>query len=107
LENIEYGENRIIVDSPKEVIEEIKKNTKAIGLSGELLLQDDIFPLMINGVEPGKNSSNTDYPLVRYIYLYTLKTPDGIIKRFVDFVTSSEGQKIIMLNGFISLWAEN
>ncbi|MBK7866830.1 MAG: substrate-binding domain-containing protein [Ignavibacteriales bacterium] len=108
LANEEYGKNSLIVNSPNEVIEQIVVNKNSIGLSGELISgNDSIKPLMINGVLPGKREINSEYPLVRYIYFYTLDLPEGKIKKFLDFVNSESGQKIIEQNGFISLWGED
>ncbi len=108
LENEEYGKNLLIVNSPNEVVEQIGVNKNSIGLSGELIIgNESIKPLMINGVSPGKREINSDYPLVRYIHFYTLDLPEGKIKKFLDFVNSEPGQKIIEQNGFISLWGED
>jgi phosphate transport system substrate-binding protein len=108
LENEEYGKNSLIVNSPNEVIEQIVVNKNSIGLSGELINgNESIKPLLINGVSPGKREINSEYPLVRYIHFYTLDLPEGKIKKFLDFVNSESGQKIIEQNGFISLWGED
>lgn len=108
LENEEYGKNSLIVNSPNEVIEQIVLDINFIGLSGELITgNNNIKPLMINGVLPGKKEINSKYPLERYIHLYTLNLPEGKIKKFLDFVNSESGQMIIEQNGFISLWAED
>ncbi len=108
LENEDYGKNSLIVNSPNEVIEQIAMNKNSIGLSGELIkVNESIKPLMINGVSPGEKEIKSEYPLVRYIHFYTLDLPDGKIKKFLDFVNSESGQRIIEQNGFISLWAED
>lgn len=108
LENEEYGKNSLTVNSPNEVIEQIVENNNSIGLSGEMIYgNQSIKPLLINGVAPGKREINSDYPLVRYIHFYTLDLPEGKIKKFLDFVNSEPGQKIIEQNGFISLWGED
>lgn len=108
LENEEYGKNSLIVNSPNEVIEQIVLNENSIGLSGELIKgNESIKPLKINGYFPGTKQINSNYPLVRYLYFYTLELPEGKIKRFLDFVNSESGQKIIEQNGFISIWGED
>jgi phosphate transport system substrate-binding protein len=33
--------------------------------------------------------------------MYTNGEPDGIVKDFIDFVLSAEGQKLVEENGFI------
>jgi phosphate transport system substrate-binding protein len=43
------------------------------------------------------------YKLHRNLYFYTFGDPTPCAKRFIDFVTSPEGQKIAEENGFIAL----
>lgn len=43
------------------------------------------------------------YPLSRELYFVTAGEPEGLAKEFIDFVMSSEGQKIVEEQGFVSL----
>lgn len=38
---------------------------------------------------------NGKYPLARYLYCYTNGKPTGVLKNYIDFITSAEGQKIV------------
>ncbi len=49
------------------------------------------------------NIKKGEYPLFRYLFNYTRGKPTGIIKEYLDFVTSSEGQKIVEKVGYIPL----
>lgn len=40
------------------------------------------------------------YPISRYLYMYTVKRPEGEIKKFIDWVLSEEGQKIVSQVGY-------
>jgi phosphate transport system substrate-binding protein len=42
-----------------------------------------------------------DYPLARSLHLYTLGEPQGEIKRYVDWILSAEGQRILQDNGYV------
>jgi phosphate transport system substrate-binding protein len=43
------------------------------------------------------------YKLHRHLYFYTFGEPTSCARKFIDFVTSPEGQKIAEENGFIAL----
>ena len=43
------------------------------------------------------------YPIARPLYLYLDGEPEGIIKKFIDFCLSSEGQSIVTETGYIAI----
>jgi len=43
------------------------------------------------------------YPLWRYLYFYLRRKPEGDSKKFVDWVLSSEGQKLASDVGYFPL----
>ncbi len=55
------------------------------------------------------NADNGSYPLWRHLYLYVNKTPnkplDPLVKEFLKFVYSREGQQVVMKDGFFPLSA--
>lgn len=56
-----------------------------------------------------KNILRGKYPLIQMLYIYVNKKPDKplpkVVKEFIRFVLSKEGQKIAVRNGFYSLTA--
>lgn len=59
----------------------------------------------VENIEPSNlNVVSGYYPLSRYLHFYTLNPPEGEIKKFVDWVLSAKGQKIIDEEGFYSLY---
>jgi len=55
-------------------------------------------------VLPGADDARSGkYPLARKLYLYTIGTPGGSTKAFVDFAMSAEGQKLLADTGYVSL----
>ena len=56
------------------------------------------------------NADDGSYPLWRYLYLYINKAPDKpldpIVKEFIKFIYSKEGQKVVIKDGFFPLKAE-
>ncbi|MBC7327042.1 PstS family phosphate ABC transporter substrate-binding protein [bacterium] len=50
-----------------------------------------------------ENIKTQKYPLFRYLYNYTRGEPKGLVKEYLDFVTSDEGQKLVSEVGYIPL----
>jgi phosphate transport system substrate-binding protein len=50
-----------------------------------------------------ENIKSEKYPLYRYLFNYTRGEPKGIIKEYLDFVLSPEGQRIVEEVGYIPL----
>jgi len=56
------------------------------------------------GILPKEETvANGSYPLFRYLYMYTAGKPSGLVKQFIDFGLSSEGQALVPKSGYISL----
>lgn len=59
----------------------------------------------VENIEPSNtNVISGYYPLSRYLHFYTLNPPEGELKKFIDWVLSANGQKIIEAEGFYSLY---
>ena len=50
-----------------------------------------------------KSIKDGSYPISRFLYMYTVKKPEGSIKAFIDWVLSDEGQKIVSDVGYYPL----
>jgi phosphate transport system substrate-binding protein len=62
-----------------------------------LVKKDDKTP----GTEPtAENIAKNVYPITRYLYLYMRNKPTGEMKKYIDWILSSEGQKIISEVGY-------
>ncbi len=58
----------------------------------------------VEGVLPTEeNIKSGKYPVSRYLYLYVLKRPEGDMKKFIDWILSSEGQSIVSNVGYFPL----
>jgi len=82
----------------------ISGNKKGIGYVGLGFLNPKVKALKVNGVTAsvatGKDGS---YALSRGLNLYTGGQPTGETKKFIDFIMSPEGQKIIAEVGFVPM----
>lgn len=65
-------------------------------------LDNDVKALDIDGVSAeGANAKNGTYPIVRPLNYLTRAEPEGIVKEYIDFCLSSEGQDIVEGEGYI------
>lgn len=106
LENEDFTENGKIFLSNEEINEFVKKNQNAIGFTtfNSIKNEKEII-LKLNGVFPSEeNIMNEKYFLVRRLYLIVSKEPEGEIKKFINWVLGSKGQKIIKEAGYIPAW---
>lgn len=85
------------------VVNAVSKDANGIGYGGHGYSKG-IKILNVNGVEPTKETiANGKYPISRSLYLYLRNKPTGAIKKFVDWILSSEGQKIVTEVGYFPL----
>ncbi len=49
------------------------------------------------------NIANGNYPVSRYLYVYTNGIPEGAVKDYIKFMLSSEGQGVVVEVGYIDL----
>jgi ABC-type phosphate transport system substrate-binding protein len=49
------------------------------------------------------NVISGNYPISRPLLVYTNGKPQGVVKRFMDFILSSEGQKLVEENDFVPI----
>ena len=104
LEGEEFESSSIVQSTVEELLEFIEENPNAIGFSG-LIHSKDARIIAVDDVLPTKeNVKNGRYPLSRYLHLYTISTPTGAVKDFIDCIISPAGQKIIEGVGFIPLF---
>jgi phosphate transport system substrate-binding protein len=85
------------------IVKEVSRDINAIGYGG-LAYGRDVTHCKINNIAPSEeNVKNDRYPLIRYLYFYTIDTPRGSTKAFIDWVLR-DGQKVVRDVGYIPLW---
>ncbi|MBX3042553.1 MAG: phosphate ABC transporter substrate-binding protein [Candidatus Kapabacteria bacterium] len=100
----EFCDNALSSNSTQSVLNAIIKDRNAIGFGG-IGYQEGVRLMKINGIEPTEaNVKNDTYPIVRYLYFYTVKSPGGEVKKFIDWTMSPSAQRIIDNFGYISIW---
>jgi phosphate transport system substrate-binding protein len=85
----------------EQIAEEVSKNKNGIGYVGlAYAKKGGIQPVKIDGVEPVAANAKK-YAYSRACYLYVPENAEATTKSFVEFATSSEGQKIAQSLGFV------
>ena len=88
----------------EQIISEVAKNPNAIGYVGLAYINTEGTKVVsIDGKLPNKTDVlSKAYPYARPTFFYTNGEPTGIAAKFIDFVMSPRGQKIVEQTGFIS-----
>ena len=88
-----------------EILESVRSDPRAVGYSGVAYRLPGTEACAIDGVSPTAEAVRAGrYPLARYLAFYTVETPAGLAKRFIDFCQGAEGQAIVAEVGYIPLW---
>jgi phosphate transport system substrate-binding protein len=86
------------------VVQAVSKNKYALGYIGLGYLDDTVKDLTVNGVKASeKTALSKEYPVSRFLYMYTNGEPKGETAKFIKFVLSPTGQKIVAKEGFVPL----
>ena len=94
----------LMLASNNAVATTVKDTPGAIGYAGLGYVTDEIKAIKVNGILPSKQTvQNKKYPIARTLHMYTNGTPKGIVKDYIDFILSTEGQELIEEQGFISV----
>jgi len=108
--SLEYGASVLLLPSTKEGADEVATNANAIFYPGLGYVTDEVKPLAIKktadsaGVLPSVETAlDGTYPIARPLLFYTNGEPTGIIKAFVDYCRSSEGQAKVTDVGYVPL----
>jgi len=86
------------------IVQAISKNKYAIGYIGFGYINKTVKPLTVNGVAASaKTALSKEFPVSRHLYMYTNGEPKGETAKFIKFVLSSAGQKLVEKEGFVPL----
>lgn len=96
------------------VVQGVTEDRYSMGYSGIGYKTSGVrtLPLSFKEGEPYKeaemeNVMNGSYPLARFLYVYINKKPgqplDPLVKEFVKYILSKEGQEVVVKDGFLPL----
>ena len=92
------------------IIQSVSQTRGAIGYVGLAYLNQNVKAVRVSYdkgktyIEPSvANAKNNTYPIVRPLYYYYATRSETLVKPFIDYVLSDEGQKIVAEVGFITV----
>ena len=94
----------------KDVVELIERTPCAIGYSGMGYATEHVKMLSIaektgdSAYAPTlENALSGTYPIARPLYMYSIGTPEGKEMKYINWILSDAGQKIVEKSGYVSL----
>jgi phosphate transport system substrate-binding protein len=106
----EFKLGSIDQNGSKDVVSLVSRTPCAIGYSGMAYATPEVKMLKIapakgeEAVAPTKeNAINGSYPLSRPLFLYTNGEPQGVVKDYIDWILSEEGQRIVEEIGYVPI----
>lgn len=104
----EFASGALLLSSSQAIADEVAGNPSAIGYYGMGYISAKQKPIAVakdeksEYVEPViENVLNGKYPISRPLLVYTNGEPQGLVKKFVDFMLSKEGQDIVLATDFV------
>ena len=104
----EFSPGALLLSSSQAIADEVAQNPSAIGYYGMGYISSKQKPVMIAKDENSEyeapiieNVINGKYPISRPLFIYTNGQPQGLVKKFVDFCLSKEGQDIVLATDFV------
>ena len=104
----EFEEGALLMPSSQAIADEIAQNPNAIGYYGMgysnptqkplAIAKDKDSPYFVTSIE---NVMKGNYYISRPLLMYTNGQPKEIVKKFLDFVLSPEGQKVVRAVDFV------
>ena len=96
------------LNGSKEVVELVGSTPTAIGYSGMGYATNAVKMLKVAPKAGAPAVSPTvaavhdkSYPLARSLHVYTLGTPQGALKQYIDWILSDAGQKVVEASGYV------
>jgi len=106
----DYQLGSIDQSGSKDVVALVAQTPTAIGYSGMGYATPDVKMLKVSRRrgEPGaaptvQNARNNSYPITRPLQIYTIGEPAGAVKKYLDWILSPEGQKVVLETGYVPL----
>jgi phosphate transport system substrate-binding protein len=92
----------ILLPANGAIMTAVSSNPQAIGFVSFGYINSSVKALAIDGMAAtATNAKNGSYAIVRPLYFLTKEQPTGLVKEFIDFCLSPEGQSIVAEDGYI------
>ncbi|BBE18371.1 phosphate ABC transporter, periplasmic phosphate-binding protein PstS [Aquipluma nitroreducens] len=102
----DYASNCQTLPGTAAVVNAVKKDPNGIGYGGAAYAEgieickvkkDENSPAYAANAETIKNGQ---YPISRYLFMYLKNKPTGELKKYIDWILSPEGQKMVVEVGY-------
>lgn len=104
----EFAQEALLLSSSQAIADEAAGNPAAIGYYGMGYISEKQKPVAVakeresEYIMPSiENVLSGKYPISRPLFFYTNGVPEGLVKEFVDFALSEEGQSIVLTTDFV------
>lgn len=106
-----FAAETLLLPSSEGIIAEVRENPNAIGYDGLGYVTSDVKLVGVSSLEepdfyvlPSVASvADGTYLISRNLYMYTPDVPTGVVKEYIDWILSSEAQKIVSELGFVPI----
>jgi phosphate transport system substrate-binding protein len=105
-----FAPTALLMPATGAMVQSVSQTRGAIGYVGLAYLNPAVKALKISYdggltfIAPTvENAMNDTYPICRPLYYYYLDSAAAVVKPFIDFILSAEGQKIVREVGYVPL----
>ena len=105
---VEFAANALMLSSSQAIADEVAQNSGAIGYygMGYISVKEKALAVAMDAnspyIQPSiENVINKAYPISRPLLMVTRGQPLGLVARFINFVLSAEGQRIVVKIDFV------
>jgi phosphate transport system substrate-binding protein len=105
-----YASSALLMPATGAIVQSVSQTKGAIGYVGLAYIEKSVKAIQVSydkgksyyapSIESAKNKS---YPITRPLYYYYLASAEKLINPYVNFVLSSEGQKIVLNEGYVPI----
>ena len=106
----EFTPEALLLPSSQAIADEVKSNLDAIGYYGMGYIGKDHKAVAVAKqaglafVSPSvDNVISGDYPISRPLFMYSNGEPHGLVKNFLDYILSAEGQVLVSKMDFVPI----
>jgi phosphate transport system substrate-binding protein len=108
--NTLFSPDTLLLPSSEVIGAEIRSNPNAIGYDGLGYVTDDLKVVAVadSSIEnaefilpSAKTVNDGTYPIARDLYMYTAGEPQGFVKRYLEWIFTSQAQDIVTQLGFV------
>ncbi len=104
----------LLLPSSEGIMSEVKDNPNAIGYDGLGYITDEVKKIAVAAnaqsvyiIPDSSTVLNGEYPISRDLYMYTRGEPAGVVRQYIEWILSAEGQAIVAALGFVPIIGGN